>query len=165
MARHLSFFLALELVDEPVSYQGPVAAGKVFRRFQPGATLAPALPLNSTTPHRTAPHPAPDTHTLLPHTHLHHHHQPCCSLCYLHFWCRVTFGDDGQRAAIGSCSASEAATTALVVAATHHSAQQNGALRSQRTATRAREEAGSETYYAPRGLKTLPPGGAAGASV
>ena len=32
------------------------------------------------------------------------------------FWCRVTFFDDGQRAALGSCSASEAATTALVVA-------------------------------------------------
>ena len=47
---------------------------------------------------------------------------------------------------------------AALAAATHHSAQQNGALRSQRTATRAREEAGSETYYAPRGLKTLPPG-------
>ena len=47
---------------------------------------------------------------------------------------------------------------AALAAATHHSAQQNGALRSQKTATRAREEAGSETYYAPRGLKTLPPG-------
>ena len=47
---------------------------------------------------------------------------------------------------------------AALAAAMHHSAQQNGALRSQRTATRAREEAGSETYYAPRGPKTLPPG-------
>ena len=47
---------------------------------------------------------------------------------------------------------------AALAAATHHSAQQNGALRSQRTATTAREEAGSETYHAPRGLKTLPPG-------
>ena len=47
---------------------------------------------------------------------------------------------------------------AALAAATHHSAQQNGALRSQRTATRAREEAGSETYYAPRGPKSLPPG-------
>ena len=36
--------------------------------------------------------------------------------------------------------------------------QQNGALRSLKTATRAREEAGSETYNAPRGPKTLPPG-------
>ena len=47
---------------------------------------------------------------------------------------------------------------AALAAATHHSAQQNGALRSQKTATRAGEEAGSETYYAPRGLKTLPLG-------
>ena len=47
---------------------------------------------------------------------------------------------------------------AALAAATHHSAQQNGALRSQKTATRASEEAGSETYYAPRGPKTLPPG-------
>ena len=49
-------------------------------------------------------------------------------------------------------------TPLALAAATHHSAQQNGALRSQKTATRASEEAGSETYYAPRGLKTLPPG-------
>ena len=47
---------------------------------------------------------------------------------------------------------------AALAAATHHSAQQNGALRSQKTATRASEEAGSETYHAPRGPKTLPPG-------
>ena len=47
---------------------------------------------------------------------------------------------------------------AALAAATHHGAQQNGALRSQKTATRASEEAGSDTYYAPRGLKTLPPG-------
>ena len=47
---------------------------------------------------------------------------------------------------------------AALAAATHHSAQQNGALRSLKTATRAREEAGSETYNAPRGPKTLPPG-------
>ena len=43
---------------------------------------------------------------------------------------------------------------AALAAATHHSAQQNGAPWSQRTATRAREEAGSETYYAPRGPTT-----------
>ena len=43
-----------------------------------------------------------------------------------------------------------------LVAAAHHSAQY-GAPRSQRTATRAREEAWSETYHAPRGPKTLPP--------
>ena len=47
---------------------------------------------------------------------------------------------------------------AALTAAKHHSAQQNGAPRRKRTATRAREEAGSETYYAPRGPKTLPPG-------
>ena len=47
---------------------------------------------------------------------------------------------------------------AALAAATHHSAQQNGAPRGQRTATRAREEAGSETHYAPREPKTLPPG-------
>ena len=54
---------------------------------------------------------------------------------------------------------------AALAAATHHSAQQNGALRSQRTATRAREEAGSETYYAPRGTEDPASGDAAGASV
>ena len=53
--------------------------------------------------------------------------------------------DDGQRAALGSCSATQAATTALVVA----------------TATRASEEAGSETYYAP-GTRPAPPSEVAG---
>ena len=46
---------------------------------------------------------------------------------------------------------------AALAAATHHRAKQNGTPRSQRTATRAREEAGSKTNYAPRGPKTLPP--------
>ena len=74
--------------------------------------------------------------------------------------------DDGQRAELLSVGGSDdcarggdtSSSRSALAAATHHSAQQNGALRSQRTATRAREEAGSETYYAPRGLKTLPPG-------
>ena len=40
---------------------------------------------------------------------------PCCSLCYLHFLVSCDLCDDGQWAALGSCSASEAATAALVV--------------------------------------------------
>ena len=54
---------------------------------------------------------------------------------------------------------------AALAAATHHSAQQNGAPRSLMTVTRAREEAGSETYYAPRGTEDPASRGAAGASV
>ena len=86
------------------------------------------------------------------------------------FWCRVTFAMMASGQPSGAAQRrrqrrlrswwrhEQQSIAAALAAATHHSAQQNGAPRSQRTATRAREEAGSETYYAPRGPKTLPPG-------
>ena len=81
----------------------------------------------------------------------------------------MTFSDDGQR---GSCSASEAATTALVVATRAAVGRSLRPWLLRRTTARSRtalygarrqppwasEEAASETYYAPRGLKTLPLG-------
>ena len=98
-----------------------------------------------------------------PSPHTTSHVAPCVTFLILCSPC-----NDGQRAALGSNSASQRrlrswwrheqqSIAAALPAATHHSAQQNGAPRSQRTATRPRE-AGSETYYAPRGPKTPPPG-------
>ena len=95
------------------------------------------------------------------------HVAPCVTFI---FWCRVTFAMMASGQPSGAAQRrrqrrlrswwrhEQQSIAAALAAATHHSAQQNGALRSQKTATRASEEAGSETYYAPRGPKTLPPG-------
>ena len=95
------------------------------------------------------------------------HVAPCVTFI---FWCRVTFAMMASGQPSGAAQRrrqrrlrswwrhEQQSIAAALAAATHHSAQQNGALRSLKTATRAREEAGSETYNAPRGPKTLPPG-------